>query len=128
MTDQTGALSFMGIASVYAAKMMIDDLNDRGGLPSRRVELFVQDSVTRTTTSSRQFGCDGSCPNWRMQLQADYPYGLTSRLRTAAPRRACRVLAVCWALPGGRHCGYSSFRQLRGSAGCACGVRSSRKL
>jgi hypothetical protein len=30
--------------------------------------------------------------------------------------------------PGRRHSGYSSFRQLRGSAGCAFGVRSSRKL
>jgi hypothetical protein len=30
--------------------------------------------------------------------------------------------------PGRRHSGYSSFRQLRGSAGWAFGVRSSRKL
>ncbi len=30
--------------------------------------------------------------------------------------------------PGRRHAGYSSFRQLRGSAGCSFGVRPSRKL
>jgi len=41
ITDQTGALSFMGIA-----KMVIDDLNDRGGLLGRPVELFVEDSAT----------------------------------------------------------------------------------
>src|SRR5215467_15241659 len=33
ITDQTGALSFMGIVNV--AKMVIDDLNDRGGLLGR---------------------------------------------------------------------------------------------
>jgi Periplasmic binding protein len=40
ITDQTGALSFMGIANVNVAKMVIDDLNDRGGLLGRRVELW----------------------------------------------------------------------------------------
>ena len=29
ITDQAGALSFMGIANVNVAKMVIDDLNDR---------------------------------------------------------------------------------------------------
>jgi hypothetical protein len=33
-----------------------------------------------------------------------------------------------WEPARSRYCGYSSFRQLRGSAGCAFGVRSSRKL
>ena len=37
ITDQTGALSFMGIANVNVAKMVIDDLNDRGGRSPRRV-------------------------------------------------------------------------------------------
>src|SRR5262245_10527551 len=46
ITDQTGALSFMGIADVNVAKMVIDDLNDRGGLLGRPVELFVEDSAT----------------------------------------------------------------------------------
>src|SRR3989475_6653888 len=45
MTDQPGALSFMGIANVVA-KMGIDDINDRGGLVGRPVELFVEDSAT----------------------------------------------------------------------------------
>ena len=46
ITDQTGALSFMGIANVNIAKMLIDDINDRGGLLGRPVELFVEDSAT----------------------------------------------------------------------------------
>ena len=46
ITDQTGALSFMGIANVNVAKMVIDDVNARGGLLGRPVELFVEDSAT----------------------------------------------------------------------------------
>ena len=46
ITDQTGPLSFMGIANVNIAKMVIDDINDRGGLLGRAVELFVEDSAT----------------------------------------------------------------------------------
>ena len=39
ITDQTGALSFMGIANVNVAKMVIDDINSRGwsARPPRRV-------------------------------------------------------------------------------------------
>jgi branched-chain amino acid transport system substrate-binding protein len=46
ITDQTGALSFMGIANVNVARMVIDDINDAGGLLGRPVELFVEDSAT----------------------------------------------------------------------------------
>jgi ABC-type branched-subunit amino acid transport system substrate-binding protein len=46
VTDQTGALSFMGIANVNVAKMVIDDINAGGGLLGRPVELFVEDSAT----------------------------------------------------------------------------------
>src|SRR3984893_11254634 len=46
ITDQTGALSFMGIANVNVAKMVIDDINVRGGLLGRPVELFIEDSAT----------------------------------------------------------------------------------
>ena len=40
ITDQTGALSFMGIANVNLAKMVTDDINARGGLLGRPVELY----------------------------------------------------------------------------------------
>src|SRR4051812_26199707 len=46
ITDQTGPLSFMGIANVNVAKMVVDDINSRGGLLGRPVELFVEDSAT----------------------------------------------------------------------------------
>ena len=35
ITDQTGALSFMGIANVNVARMVIDDINAKGGLLGR---------------------------------------------------------------------------------------------
>jgi ABC-type branched-subunit amino acid transport system substrate-binding protein len=46
ITDQTGALSFMGVASVNLAKMVTDDINAHGGLLGRPVELYVEDSAT----------------------------------------------------------------------------------
>src|SRR4029078_1142889 len=46
ITDQTGALSFMGIANANVARMVIDDINVRGGVLCRPVELFVEDSAT----------------------------------------------------------------------------------
>src|SRR3954462_1677329 len=46
VTDQSGALSFMGIANANVAKMVIDDINARGGLLGRPVELFIEDSAT----------------------------------------------------------------------------------
>src|SRR5690349_10382610 len=46
VTDQTGALSFMGIANANVARMVVDDINGAGGLLGRPVELFVEDSAT----------------------------------------------------------------------------------
>jgi len=46
VTDQTGPLSFMGIANVNVAKMVTDDINANGGLLGRPVELYVEDSAT----------------------------------------------------------------------------------
>jgi branched-chain amino acid transport system substrate-binding protein len=46
ITDQTGALSFMGIANANTATMVVDDINDRGGLLGHPVELFIEDSAT----------------------------------------------------------------------------------
>src|SRR5690242_9380585 len=46
ITDQTGALSFMGIANVNVARMVIDDINSSGGLLGRPVELYIEDSAT----------------------------------------------------------------------------------
>jgi ABC-type branched-subunit amino acid transport system substrate-binding protein len=46
ITDQSGALSFMGIANANVARMVIDDINASGGLLGRPVELFIEDSAT----------------------------------------------------------------------------------
>src|SRR5436305_3425019 len=46
ITDQTGALSFMGVANANVAKMVIDDINAKGGLLGRTIELCVEDSET----------------------------------------------------------------------------------
>jgi ABC-type branched-subunit amino acid transport system substrate-binding protein len=46
IADQTGPLSFVGIANANVARMVVDDLNARGGLLGRRLELYVEDSAT----------------------------------------------------------------------------------
>jgi ABC-type branched-subunit amino acid transport system substrate-binding protein len=46
ITDQTGPLSFMGIANANVARMVIDEINAKGGLLGRDIELYVEDSET----------------------------------------------------------------------------------
>jgi ABC-type branched-subunit amino acid transport system substrate-binding protein len=46
IADQTGPLSFVGIANANVARMVVDDPNARGGLLGRRLELYVEDSAT----------------------------------------------------------------------------------
>src|SRR4029077_5476754 len=46
IADQTGPLSFVGIANANVARMVIDDINAKGGLLGRRLELYLEDSAT----------------------------------------------------------------------------------
>lgn len=46
IADQTGPLSFVGLANANVARMVVDDLNADGGLLGRHVELHVEDSAT----------------------------------------------------------------------------------
>ncbi len=46
ITDQTGALSFMGIANANVAKMVVNDINAQGGLLGRQINLYLEDSAT----------------------------------------------------------------------------------
>ena len=46
IADQTGPLSFVGIANANVAKLVIDDINAKGGLLGRRIDLYVEDSAT----------------------------------------------------------------------------------
>ena len=43
ITDQTGALSFMGIANANVARMVIDDINAKGGLLGRQIDLYLEE-------------------------------------------------------------------------------------
>ena len=46
IADQTGPLSFVGIANANVARMVVDDINARGGLLGRQIELYIEDSAT----------------------------------------------------------------------------------
>jgi Periplasmic binding protein domain len=46
IAELTGPLSFMGIANANLTTMLVDDINERGGLLGRRVELIVEDGMT----------------------------------------------------------------------------------
>ena len=46
IVDQTGALSFLGIANANVAKMVINDINANGGLLGRQIDLYLEDSAT----------------------------------------------------------------------------------
>ena len=54
ITDQTGPLSFMGIANANVAKMVIDDINAKGGLLGRQLELYLEDSATTDSVGGGQ--------------------------------------------------------------------------
>src|SRR5258707_4149959 len=46
IADQTGPLSFVGIANANVAKMVVNDINAKGGLLGRQIDLFLEDSAT----------------------------------------------------------------------------------
>ena len=51
IADQTGPLSPMGIANANVARMVVDDINARGGLLGRQVELYLEDGATIDTVA-----------------------------------------------------------------------------
>ena len=46
IADQTGPLSFIGIANANVARMVINDINANGGLLGRPIDLILEDSAT----------------------------------------------------------------------------------
>src|SRR6478672_10762310 len=46
ITDITGPLSFLGSANANVAKMVINDINSKGGLLGRQIDLYLEDSAT----------------------------------------------------------------------------------
>ena len=68
VTDQTGPLSFLGIANTTLARMVVDETNAAGGLLGRRIELITEDSATDDTVAAAkakvtQLGLVGASPN-----------------------------------------------------------------
>jgi ABC-type branched-subunit amino acid transport system substrate-binding protein len=51
IADQTGPLSAMGLANANVARMVVDDINARGGLLGRKVELYLEDGATIDTVA-----------------------------------------------------------------------------
>jgi branched-chain amino acid transport system substrate-binding protein len=54
IADQTGPLSFVGIANANVAKMVVADINAKGGLLGRRVDLYLEDSATSDTVAAQK--------------------------------------------------------------------------
>ena len=52
ITDQTGALSFMGIANANVARMVVNDINANGGLLGRQIDLCLEDSATTDSVAA----------------------------------------------------------------------------
>jgi len=46
IAEQTGPLSFMGIANANVARMVIGDINAKGGLLGRKIDLYLEDGAT----------------------------------------------------------------------------------
>lgn len=52
IADQTGPLSFMGIANANVAKMVVDDINAKGGLLGRPIELCLENGETTDSVAA----------------------------------------------------------------------------
>src|SRR5438105_14692745 len=54
IADQSGPLSFVGIANANVARMVIGDINAKGGLLGRQLELCLEDSATGDALASEK--------------------------------------------------------------------------
>jgi ABC-type branched-subunit amino acid transport system substrate-binding protein len=52
IADQTGPLSFVGVANANVARMVIGDINAKGGLLGRHLELCLEDGATDDAVAS----------------------------------------------------------------------------
>src|SRR4029453_13108326 len=52
IADQTGQLSFVGVANANVAKMLIGDISAKGGLLGRQLELCLEDSATNDAVAA----------------------------------------------------------------------------
>lgn len=56
IAEQTGPLSFVGLANANVARMVIGDLNAKGGLLGRPIELIVEDGATDDAVAAAKAG------------------------------------------------------------------------
>jgi branched-chain amino acid transport system substrate-binding protein len=54
IADQTGPLSFVGLANANVARMALDEINAEGGLLGRPVVLYLEDSATDDTVAAEK--------------------------------------------------------------------------
>src|SRR5215208_180936 len=54
IADQTGPLSFVGLANANVARMVIGDINAQGGLLERPLELCLEDGATDDAVAARR--------------------------------------------------------------------------
>ena len=52
IADESGPLSFVGQANANVARMVVGDINAKGGLLGRRIELLIEDSQTTDAAAS----------------------------------------------------------------------------
>lgn len=52
IADQTGPLSFVGLANANVARMVVGDINAKGGLLGRPLELLIEDGATDDTVAA----------------------------------------------------------------------------
>ncbi len=52
IAEETGPLSFAGLANANVARMVIGDINAKGGLLGRRLELYIEDGATDDQTAA----------------------------------------------------------------------------
>jgi len=53
IADQTGPLSFIGQANANVARMVVGDINAKGGVLGRRLDLVLEDSATDDAVAAR---------------------------------------------------------------------------
>src|SRR5690348_3388733 len=52
IAEQTGPLSFMGIADANVARMVVDDINASGGVLGRQLALCLEDGATMDSVAA----------------------------------------------------------------------------
>src|SRR3970040_1663776 len=78
ITDLTGPLSFMGIANANVATMVINDINAKGGLLGRQLDLYLEDSATTDSVG------EAKAKKLVQQVQVDVVFGgIYSSMRQA---------------------------------------------